>query len=60
MNDRDSMTYDEFREAVDEAIWQKLEIDSRMTDQEMREFWLELYTVEETAANYVRKFHEER
>jgi hypothetical protein len=60
MNDRDSMTYDEFREALDEAIWQELEIDSRMTDREMREFWLELYTVEQVAENYVRKFHEER
>jgi hypothetical protein len=60
MNDRDSMTYDEFKEAVDEAIWQELEIDSRMADDEVREFWLELYTVEQVAENYVRKFHEER
>jgi hypothetical protein len=58
MNDRDSMTYDEFRDALDEAIWQKLEVDSRMADEEMREFWLELYTVEQVAANYVRKFRE--
>jgi glycosyltransferase involved in cell wall biosynthesis len=60
MNDRDSMTYDEFKEAVDEAIWQELEIDSRMTDREMREFWLEFYTVEQVAENYVKEFHEER
>jgi hypothetical protein len=58
MNDRESMTYDEFKEAVDEAIWQELGLDAMITDKAMREFWLELYTVEQVTENYVRKFRE--
>jgi hypothetical protein len=60
MNDRASMTYDEFREAVDEAIWQELGLDAKITDKAMREFWLEFYTVEQVTYNYVKEFHEER